>query len=134
MNITLGPGLLEQVIGHARACYPKEGCSLLTGTRYSATRFIPMTNTIDSESEYEMDPQELVRELRSFREKGEELVAIYHSHPSAIARPSERDIARAFYPDAAHIIISLNEPEHPKVGAFRIIGREVLEIEVHAIV
>jgi proteasome lid subunit RPN8/RPN11 len=134
MNITLGPGLLEQVIAHARACYPKEGCGLLAGTRNSATRFVPMTNTMSSETEYEMDPQQLVRELRSFRLAGEQLVAIYHSHVFGEARPSKRDVARAYYPEAAHIIVSLSDSEHPKVGAFRIIGSEVLEIEVHAIV
>jgi hypothetical protein len=30
--------------------------------------------------------------------------------------------------------VSLADPEHPKIAAFRIIDGEVLEIEVHAIV
>jgi proteasome lid subunit RPN8/RPN11 len=134
MNLLLNPGLLDEVIAHARECYPNEGCGLIAGRQEVGERFVPMANTKSSKSEFEMDPQQLIRQLRSFRESGERLLAIYHSHPRGTARPSQRDIAQASYPDAASIIVSLAEPERPRVGAFRIIAGEVLEIELHAIV
>jgi proteasome lid subunit RPN8/RPN11 len=134
MNIRLAPGILDDVIEHAKSCYPNEGCGLLSGRQYVADRFVPMENTRASESEYAMDPQQLVQQLRSFRESGEVLVAIYHSHPFGSARPSKRDVASSYYPDAASIIVSLAEPECPRVAAFRIIAGEVIEIELHAIV
>jgi proteasome lid subunit RPN8/RPN11 len=134
MNLTLEPGLLEAMVEHAKRCHPTEGCGLLAGRENTADQFIPMTNTRNSESEFEMDPQELIRELRSFRESGRRLVAIYHSHPFAEARPSKTDVARAYYPDAASIIVSLVNPERPRIRAFRIAAGEVLEIELHAIV
>ena len=134
MNVRLAPCLLEAIIRHAEACYPKEGCGLLCGTRDAAERFVPMENMKASESEYEMDPQQLVLQLRSFRESGLELVAIYHSHPYGPARPSKRDAASAYYPAAASIIVSLADLKSPKVAAFRITGGEVLKVELHAIV
>ena len=80
MNLILVPGILEQIIQHATAAYPNEGCGLLVG-RGSAERFIPMKNILSSPAEFEMDPAELISVLRNLRGTGEQLIAIYHSHP-----------------------------------------------------
>ena len=121
------------MIKHAKEKYPHEACGLLVG-KGSADRFIPMENTLASSTAFEMDPAKLISTLRDLRGAGEELVAIYHSHPRGPARPSKSDIERAYYPEAAHLIISLADPERPQAAAFRIIDGEVLEIDVHAIV
>ncbi len=129
MNLTLAPGILDEVIEHAKACYPREGCGLLT-----ATRFIPVANIAPGATEFEMDPAELIPALRDLRDAGQELTGIYHSHPHGPARLSKTDIDRAYYPEAAYLIVSLAEPECPRVAAFRIANGEALEIELHAIV
>src|SRR5579884_2421549 len=128
-DLLLAPGILEEVVEHAKAAYPREGCGLISGAR-----FIPITNTSRSPSEFEMDPAELINTLRDFRNSGEELVAIYHSHPHGPAEPSKLDTQRAHYPEAAHLIVSLADPGNPQIRAFRILDGEVLQIEVHAIV
>jgi hypothetical protein len=43
-------------------------------------------------------------------------------------------MGRAYYPEAAHIIVSLERPERPVVRGFRIIDGKALEIELRAIV
>jgi proteasome lid subunit RPN8/RPN11 len=134
MNVSLAAGLFEDIIDHAKQCYPKEGCGLLAGRQGMASRFIPVENISASETEYEMDPPELIGTLRDLRNTGEELVAIYHSHPHGPAHPSKRDIERAYYPDAAHLIVSLAEPQRPQAAVFRIVDGEVLEVELHVIV
>jgi proteasome lid subunit RPN8/RPN11 len=133
MNLTLTPGILNEVTSHAKSSYPEEGCGLLVG-RQAADRFIPMTNTSLSAAEYEMEPAELIRTLRELRATGEGLIAIYHSHPHGPPEPSQTDVRRAYYPDAAHLIISLAEPERPRAAAFRIIDGAVFPIELHVIV
>ncbi|HYR86193.1 MAG TPA: M67 family metallopeptidase [Terriglobia bacterium] len=132
MNLSLAPGLLEQVTEHAKTCHPQEGCGVLVGSQL-ATRFIPMDNATASSTDYEMDPAQLIGVLRDLRTSGEDLLAIYHSHPFGPAKPSKRDIERAYYPEAAHLIVSLAEPERPRAAAFRIIDGEVYEIEIHVI-
>ena len=134
MNLRLAPGLLEEIVEHAKKCYPKEGCGLVVGSRPEGLRFIPVENAKASSSEYEMDPAELTGVWRKLRNTGDELVAIYHSHPFGPAELSKRDIERAYYPEAAHLIVSLAETERPRAAAFRIIEGEALEIEVHVIV
>jgi proteasome lid subunit RPN8/RPN11 len=133
MDLLLAPGIFEEVIQHATEAYPNEGCGLLIGHE-SADRFTPMRNISASPAHYEMDPAELIGVLRHLRRTGERLVAIYHSHPHGPAAPSKTDIARAYYPEAAHLIISLAELERPQAAAFRIVDGEVLQIEVRVIV
>lgn len=132
-DLVFGPGVLEQLIQHAKEAYPVEGCGLLAG-RGVAERFIAMRNVSGSDLEYEMDPAELIHVLREMRNSGEQLMAIYHSHPHGPAVLSDKDIEQAHYPEAAQVVVSLAEPERPQAKAFRITGGAILEIEVHAIV
>ena len=131
----LAPGLLEKIIEHAQACYPLEGCGLIAGPRaVEGERFIALDNVLGSSTAYEMDPAQLINTLRELRENHQELVAIYHSHPFGPARPSASDVQRAYYPDAAQLIISLAERERPLAAAFRISAGEILEIDLRVIV
>ena len=58
------------------------------------------------------------------RERGEQLLAIYHSHPrSADPQPSATDVRLAYYPSAVYLIVGLGDPE-PCLRAFRIDERE----------
>ena len=136
MNLILSPGILDDVIRHAKSAYPKEACGLIAGigAPLAGVRLIPITNIAQRASEFEMDPAELIKALRDLRDTGEELAAIYHSHPHGPVRPSKTDVDRAHYPEAAHLIVSLADPERPQIAAFRIMDGQILEIEVHAIV
>lgn len=133
MDLTLSPGVLEQIIEYAKTAYPNEACGLLVG-RTVADRFIQMTNISSSAAAYEMDPTELARSLRHLRETGESLIAIFHSHPHGPAEPSQKDIRQAYYPEAAHLIVSLAELERPQAAAFRIVDAETLAVELRVIV
>ena len=59
--------------------------------------------------------------------RGEELVAIYHSHPASQPYPSPTDRAEAHYPDAFYVLVSLRADE-PELRAFRILDGAVREV------
>jgi proteasome lid subunit RPN8/RPN11 len=117
---------LEAMIAHAREAAPAECCGLVGG--FSNTRAASLYRlrnvTANPEVRYEADPEDLFAAQREMRERGEELLAIYHSHPrSSDPSPSETDIRQAFYPSATYLIIGLGGTG-PVVNAFNISEQE----------
>ena len=67
-------------------------------------------------------PRRTLRCAREMRERGEELLAIYHSHPRAAdPEPSETDVRLAYYPSATYLIVGLGGAEagHARVSHLR---------------
>ena len=83
---------------------------------------------------YRPDPRDLVRAFREMDDRGEDLVAIYHSHPASQAYPSPTDRAESAddrgaprFPGAVYVLVSLRGDE-PEVRAFRIENDAVREL------
>jgi proteasome lid subunit RPN8/RPN11 len=73
---------------------------------------------------YEAAPEDLFAAQREMRARGEQLVAIYHSHPRAKdPEPSATDVRLAYYPAAVYLIVGLGNHE-PCVRAFQIDERK----------
>jgi [CysO sulfur-carrier protein]-S-L-cysteine hydrolase len=119
--ITLSPDQLDQIISHARQCAPRECCGLVGGTSGRAQTVYPTRNAAaDPFVTYEAAPEDLFAAQRAMRERGEQLLAIYHSHPrSADPKPSDTDVRLAYYPSAVYFIVGLGG-EQPSLAAFRI--------------
>ncbi len=64
------------------------------------------------------------------REAGEELLGIYHSHPSGENVPSARDIERAYYPEAAYFILSPRGDAAQPARAFAIRDGRASELTI----
>jgi [CysO sulfur-carrier protein]-S-L-cysteine hydrolase len=107
-----------------------ECCGLLAGAGDTITEILPARNALASATAYEIDPLELFRLFRLMRERGLDLLGIYHSHPATENTPSPRDIAQAYYPDAAYFILSPQPGQPRPVRAFRIRDGAVDELEI----
>ncbi|RAT95867.1 peptidase [Brevibacillus sp. Leaf182] len=100
---------------------PNETCGLLSGRNGSAQTVWRMENTLKSPVAFAMDPKQIQHVFHKMALRGEHLVGIYHSHPTAPPIPSPEDIAYCHYPEAAYLIVSLASPQ-PVLGCFRIEG------------
>jgi proteasome lid subunit RPN8/RPN11 len=67
-----------------------------------------------------MEPKQLIDAMREMRQTGTPLKAIYHSHPSSEAIPSQRDLLDANYPEALYLILSLNTEGVLELRGFRL--------------
>ena len=119
-GVVLSRDHLASVLAQAREEAPLECCGLLLGRGRRVERVFRGTNLDRSPVTYNMDPQELFRAHREMEAQGLDLVAIYHSHPRTRAYPSSTDVAKATYPDAAYLIVSLQDASAPDVRMFRI--------------
>jgi proteasome lid subunit RPN8/RPN11 len=128
----------REIISHARESAPRECCGLIGAkTDGHAASIYRMRNVAaDPMITYEAAPEDLFAAQRLMRERGEQLLAIYHSHPRAdTPTPSATDVRLAYYPSAVYFIVGLGG-EEPNMRAFRISeseGRwEPVEYEVVA--
>lgn len=78
-------------------------------------------------SRYVIDAREQLAAFRDMDARGEELVAIYHSHPVSPPSPSSIDLAEAHYPDAFYVLVSLRTGQ-AEVRAYRITDGSVSEV------
>jgi proteasome lid subunit RPN8/RPN11 len=122
--------VLTKLIEEARGDPAIECCGLLAGTAGVITDLLPARNALASPTAYEIAPQELFRLFRQMRERGLDHLGIYHSHPATDNAPSPSDIARAYYPEAAYLIVS-PRPDAPRpIRAFEVRNGSASELEI----
>jgi proteasome lid subunit RPN8/RPN11 len=119
--ITLLREHVDEMFAHAREQTPAECCGLVGGDSQKARAVYRLRNVArDPLVGYEAAPEELFAAQRVMRERGEELLGIYHSHPRSIEPiPSETDVRLAYYPSAIYFIIGLGA-DNEALRAFRI--------------
>lgn len=116
----------NEIIAHAREADPEECCGLIGGTENAVAQSIYRLRNVapNRRVTYEAAPEDLFTAQRTMRERGEQLLAIYHSHPRATdPYPSETDVRLAYYPTAVYLIVGL-ENQEPCLKAFRISEKE----------
>ena len=123
----------DRLLDEARKNPSVECCGLLGGRDGTITSIYPAPDDLASATAYEIAPADLFRLMHEIRAAGEELVGIYHSHPSGENRPSARDLELAYYPDVAYVIVSpLRGAPHP-VRAFSIRKGIAVELKLNII-
>lgn len=119
--ITLNSTHRQQIFAYALEAAPAECCGLIGGAGERASSLYPMRNVAANAAvAYEAAPEDLFAAQRQMRESGEQLLAIYHSHPRATEpQPSETDVRLAYYPQAIYLIIGM-AGQQAVMRAFRI--------------
>ena len=88
---------------HVVAQVPFEACGLLSGINGSVGDVLPVTNVARSPVRFRMEPRGQFRAFAQIESSGQEILAIFHSHPNGSPIPSPTDIKEAAYP-VVHII------------------------------
>jgi proteasome lid subunit RPN8/RPN11 len=123
--LSLSLGQIREVLAHAGASDPAECCGLVGGSNGRALSIYPLQNKAATPLiTYEAAPEELFASQKLMRERDEQLLAIYHSHPRAAEPlPSDTDVRLAYYPDTLYLIVGLAGAE-PVLRAFLISEKE----------
>ena len=130
--LALPRALVNQLLHYAQSSPDLEICGLVGGKDGAPATCYPVRNAAEQpERRYLLDAEEHIAALRAMRERGEELFAIFHSHPQAPAEPSATDLELAAYPEALYLIVSLNTKGVLELRGFRIdASRTVEEVEL----
>ena len=120
--------LLDELIAHARDDAPNECCGMIAARDGRFTAHFRARNEFASPMRFQIDSRDQIRITNEIEERGDEIGAIFHSHPNSEAAPSQTDVNLArWWPGLLWVICSLAEDE-PVVRAFRIDGSAVEEV------
>jgi [CysO sulfur-carrier protein]-S-L-cysteine hydrolase len=67
---------------------------------------------------YKANEKELFDAIRKMREKGEEMVGLYHSHTGDQPEPSDRDKELNYFPNHFYFIISIPPEGEPNLHCY----------------
>ena len=116
---------------HGEETYPHECCGVLLGQfedkgAKSVSRIARCGNTrADSpHNRYNIDPRDLIRVQREGRERGEEIVGFYHSHPDHPAQWSSTDLAEAHWFGCSYVITSVENGKAVLTNSFELTGSD----------
>jgi len=114
---------------HGEETYPHECCGILLGhTDDDGRRVVTSTartgNTrIDSpHNRYNIDPRDQIRIQREARDRGEDVIGYYHSHPDHPAQWSLTDLAEAHWPGLSYVITSVDRGRATVTNSFELNG------------
>ena len=125
--LTLPRSIYGEIIAHARSSAPEEICGIISGRDGVATELVRARNEAENRiTDYWVDGGTLLRQF-DFEDRGETMIAIYHSHPVDPAYPSVTDARNAFYPDSVFLICSLLQPDQPVIRGYLLVQEELAE-------
>jgi proteasome lid subunit RPN8/RPN11 len=120
----------ESIREHGEETYPHECCGVLLGEMNGDARRVTSiarcgnTRTDSPQNRYHIDPRELVRIQRQGRERGEDIVGFYHSHPDHPARWSQTDLAEAHWMGCSYVITSVEKGKAAITNSFELAGSD----------
>lgn len=121
----LNSTIIEEIYDHALQEYPYECCGIITGS--SDTQMVhkceniqdrlheenPVRYPSGARTAYMIDRSEFDSIVDSATKQGDDIIAVYHSHPEHEAYFSQEDVAAQTvfgspeFPDAVHVVISV---------------------------
>ena len=118
----------DEIRRHGEETYPYECCGVLLGQMDDDARTVTSTarcqNTrADSpHNRYNIDPKELVRIQRQARERDEDIIGFYHSHPDHPAQWSKTDLEEAHWIGCSYVITRVAQGKADLTNSFELTG------------
>ncbi len=111
--ISFEPDSKAQMIAIGERGYPHEICGLMFG-KAGESRVVKEVfecgnfNKLKPETRYDMDPKDYMKGEALARQKGFDVVGIFHSHPDHPDKASETD-RQAAWPGFSYVIMSIQK-------------------------
>ncbi len=128
-HIQIPRKITNQLLHLAQISPDLEICGLIGSKNGLPSSCYPIRNAAaHPQQRFQLDAGQQISAMTEMRDRGEQLFAIYHSHPSAPATPSSTDLELESYPEALYLIISLNTKGILEMRGFKIAHQLATEI------
>jgi proteasome lid subunit RPN8/RPN11 len=116
-------GFLNEMLNHAIEELPFECCGVLGGrfeTRETekigvVSTVYKLENSLKSEIEFLSSAESMLNVVKELRQKGEEMLVVYHSHPVSFPKMSKKDLDMIDGTNLLHLIVG-NVKTIPEFG------------------
>jgi proteasome lid subunit RPN8/RPN11 len=104
------------MVAHAQSTYPNECCGAMLGSLDGDTKVVSEALALRNAFEgaqaarYELRPEDLLAADKAARERGMDLIGIYHSHPDCDAYFSQTDLKNSC-PWYSFVVLSIQKGE-----------------------
>jgi len=148
-SLHLPAAIAERLRDEAVRCYPAEACGFLIGVRGDAALLEEPTpaagraapsrrravvnelraerNRAEHHDRYLIDAADVFAAMRAARTAGNEIVAVYHSHPDGRSRPSETDLRDA-WGEWLYVIVACSADGAGEITCWRREGDELARL------
>jgi proteasome lid subunit RPN8/RPN11 len=131
--LKIGEADYRELRRHGEEAYPLESCGVLMGRAEGDDRRVARVarcanaRADSPRDRYGIDPREILTALREGRERGEEIVGFYHSHPDRPALWSATDLAEADWIGCSYVITSVARGRAEATSSFLLAGGDAGE-------
>lgn len=133
--IVFAPEAIEQMVATASRELPREAVGFLAGNANAANEVVPLEHIGDHRS-FLVLPQSQFLAQREIRDRGLEIVAVFHSHPDGGTSLSPEDIAFGAGQPWPQVVLAFpsHDPAAWRLGVWRVQERQVHALEWAALV
>ena len=103
-RLYIKPEHWSQMEREVDAYAPEEACGIVAGRGNHSELVIPVTNILHSVTSFRMEPKEQLNAFLLAEERSLDILAIYHSHPEGIDKPSFTDLKELTFPGIIYLI------------------------------
>ena len=128
--LKVSQAVYDALRAHGEETYPHECCGVLLGQMAGNTRIVTSTaragntRTDSAHNRYNIDPKDLIRIQREGRDRGEDIVGFYHSHPDHPAQWSQTDFAEAHWFGCSYVITGVENGRATITNSFELSGMD----------
>ena len=112
--------IMARMLDLARQGAPNEVGGVLASSNGRLLLYEAQNGAEDPTQAYRMATEDQRRILSEIDDKGLDIFAVFHSHPTAPAYPATEDLTGAYYANAFYVVLSLADPNRPAARAYRI--------------
>jgi [CysO sulfur-carrier protein]-S-L-cysteine hydrolase len=125
MVVRMNSKFYGELTRYCRSKLPEEACGFINGCPiedgFLATQFLPVTNNaLNPQEHFTMNPPEIVPILYKKEPSLQQIIGIFHSHPSTEAVISQEDGFTQWHTLPTYWIFSYQHPSAPVLQIFNI--------------
>jgi proteasome lid subunit RPN8/RPN11 len=110
----------DLMVSHVESTFPKEGCGLMIGSDGVVQEAVPVPNSYTGPQEdfFVIDPKDLHRVDQESRQRGLDVLGVFHSHPDCDAYFSKRDLEHSC-PWFSYVVLSIKKGRFDHANSYR---------------